>query len=176
MVISLNSQAFPSVCVHNIEYKEVEDQRKAGKAWEHSSHEWPQVDVRWTWVGGANIQICTHWTWNQVSYWSRRSSFDHAGVQNCSRAFKQMILCIVLAVGPLPSMFTSHPTDIIHMMSTPRPSPFCAGLPLRVLLQMQTEGKNRGGLGTRLHGYAANRKLEHCAAIIVREKRKKSAG
>ena len=39
---------------------------------------------------------------------------------------------------------------------------------------MQTEGKNRGGLGTRLHGYAADRKLEHCAAIIVREKSKKS--
>ena len=96
-----------------------------------------------------------------------------SGVQNCSRAFKQMILCIVLAVGPLPSMFTSHPTDIIHVM---RPSPFCAGLPLRVLLQMQTEGENRGGLGTRLHGYAVDGKLEHCAAIIVREKSKKSAG
>jgi len=34
----------------------VEEWCKIGKDWKHSSHEWCQVDGRWTWQGRAH-----HW-------------------------------------------------------------------------------------------------------------------
>ena len=44
----------PSIC----EYMWAEDQWKTGKAWEYSSREWRQVNVRWTMGGeGGNCQI-----------------------------------------------------------------------------------------------------------------------
>ena len=38
-------------------YTGVEDRRKTGKAWEHSSREWTQSGRIW---GGADIQIYTY--------------------------------------------------------------------------------------------------------------------
>ena len=41
----------------------------------------------------------------------KTSSFHHAKVwsSKCGRALEWMVLCVVLAVGPLPPMSTSHP-------------------------------------------------------------------
>ena len=64
------------------------------------------VDPRWTLGGGANIQICTHTIWKQVSYrrwWVVLITLTF-GVQNCNRALKQIIQCVVwqLDLSPPP--------------------------------------------------------------------------
>jgi len=57
--------------------------------------------------------------------------------------------------GPLPPTSTSHPPDIIHVISVPRPSPFFTLFRFRVLENRRT--KNGGGLGTRLEQLQACR-------------------
>ena len=77
--------------------------------------------ARWTW--GADIQIRNILNLKPICYRSRRvvSITLRSGVQNCGRALKQIIQCIVLAVGTLPLPSTSHLPDIIHVINVPRP-------------------------------------------------------
>ena len=65
-----------------------------------------------------------------------------SGVQNCDRALKQMIQCVVLAVGPFPPTSTSRLLDVIYVMNATRPS-------LSSTAVCYCEHKQRG-LGTRL--------------------------
>ena len=123
-----------------------------GKAWEHSSREWTQGGCR---GGGADIQIYMYWTWKWVSYHSRRvvSITLRSGVRKQGRTLERMVLCVVLAVGPLPPLTsTSRPPDVIHMMNAPRPSPFkfLSIFRFRVLLWTQMGDENGGGLTPRL--------------------------
>ena len=47
--------------------------------------------------------------------------------------------------------FTSHPPEIIHVISVPGPSPYSAALPLAcIILNASRREKNGGGLGMRL--------------------------
>ena len=56
----------------------------------------------------------------------KMSSFHHAKVWTPKMWYiaQWMVLCAVLAVGPLLLTSTSRPTDVIHVMNAPRPSPF----------------------------------------------------
>ena len=59
-----------------------------------------------------------------------------SGVRKRGRALERMVLCVVLAVGPLPGPPTStlRLPDVIHVMNAPRPSPFFAGPPLACII------------------------------------------
>ena len=134
----------PSVCIHSNTRE-----RKTSEKWGR-----PGSIHHVSGCKGGNIQICTYQTWKRVSYRSRWvvSITLMSGVQNCNRVLKWMIQCIVLVVGPSP--------PYVHLASTswwmfPGLSHFNV-LPIFrfcVSLWMQTEGKNEGGLGMRLHVY-----------------------
>ena len=115
-----------------------------GKAWEHSSREWRQVDVRWTWGGGAQLpKLCTG-----------------SSVQALYRIFGLQTLAwwklLVLNGKKLPFKFSMnifeyrplppyiHLTST-HVMNAPRPSPFFTGLPLPCIIVNANERKNRTG-------------------------------
>ena len=62
-----------------------------------------------------------------------------------------MVLCVVLAVGPLPPTSTSCPPDVIHVINAPRLSLFFAGLPLPcIIVNAKPKDQNGIGLGLRL--------------------------
>ena len=76
-----------------------------------------------------------------------------SGARKRGRALERMVLCVVLAVGPLPPMSTSRPPDVIHVMNAPTPSPFyfLSIFRFRVLLIVNANGRSkRGELGARL--------------------------
>ena len=75
-----------------------------------------------------------------------------------------------LNVEPSSPMSTSHPPDISHMMSIPRPSLFFAALPLPcIILNANRRTKNRGGLGTRLYRFQCQDSLQEvlCGQMTV---------
>ena len=113
--LTWRSQASPVLTVHSIHNNGAEDQWKNGGLGAFIM--W--VDARWTWGGGADIQICTHWNLKASFLPVKTSSFVHANVwsSNCGRAFEWIIQCIVLVVGPLPPMSTSPP-PLVHLLST----------------------------------------------------------
>ena len=120
--------------------------RKAGKAWSHSSHEWMRGEE-------PIFKYVTNKLQKRVSYRWRRVVLTTlmSWVQNCGRALKRMIQCVVFAVGPLPLTSFWCPPDITHMMDETRPSLFFLRSSASVyILNANRRTKNGGGLGTRL--------------------------
>ena len=118
---------------------ESEDWRKikTGKAWEHSSHGWRQVDVEGR--GGAVTAKTTHWTIYLSVFWLHNLVWWKLLVLTG----KKLSFMFSMYIGPLPPYVHLGST---HVMNAPRSSPFSASLPLLCIV----EGKSGGGLGTSL--------------------------
>ena len=98
----------------------VEDRRKWGRPGSIHHASGRKVYAR----GGAIFKyMCTKLESEFFFYQSRRvvSMTLRSGAQKHSGALEWMVLCVVLAVGPLPPTSTSRPPDVIHMMTVPRP-------------------------------------------------------
>ena len=138
-----------SVCVHNNTRNHMNQRsakikkRKAGSI--HHVN-----DIRWTWGGGGGPQLP-----NQRTGPSVRVLCSVFGLQTL--AWRKLLVLTgkkltfkfstyIFEYRPLPPTSTLVST---YVMNAPRPSRF---LPVfHVLLWMETEGKNGGGLGTRLN-------------------------
>ena len=81
---------------------------KMGKAWEHSSHEWMRGRHR------GEGPIFKYMRTKLENSRQVPSIMLRSGVRKCNKAPEQMILCVVLAVGPLP--------PYVHLASTRRHS------------------------------------------------------
>ena len=79
-----------------------------------------EVDVR---GGGADIYSNIYVLNLKASFLPvKTSSFYHAKVWTLKMR-EQMVLCVVLAVGPSPPTSTSRLPDVIHVMNALGPSP-----------------------------------------------------
>ena len=120
-----------------------------GKAWEHSSHEWTRGGR-----GQSDIQIYVLNLKASVLL-VKMSSFHHAksGVWKRSKALKWMVLCVVWQLAPPPYIHLAstwcHSRDEYSQPSLPRFN-YSLIFWFHVLLWMQIENQNRGGLGPRL--------------------------
>ena len=115
-----------SVCTQYNTRKQIEKWQKQGRP----GNTYDLNDVRWTWSGhmkgSARLQVCT---WESISYWSSRVEILCECLGSCL-AMEHLIMksSALFECGPLSPMSTSHPPDIIHVISVPRPSPFFTAL------------------------------------------------
>ena len=141
----------PSVGVHNNTWE-----RKTGKKWGRpgSIHHVSRCEVD---VGGrgpySNIYLL-NLTASFLLVKVSSSITLRSGVWKCGRALvdERMVLCVVLAVGPLPPYIhlTSTWCHSRNECSQAFPVLIFADLRFCVLLWMQTEDQNGRGLGPRL--------------------------
>ena len=123
---------------------------KAGKAWEHLSHEWCLMDTRWTWRC-LTTSMCTI---------NLRASFLPVKCSTCnlvniwglvywwSTWWRNLVLNFTyLNADPSPLTSTSHPPDVIHVIRFPGFPFFTLLFCFCVLYWMQTkeQKQNRSG-------------------------------